>query len=411
MPLPESGSPPVLNLWKAGLDAVPPEVWRRADWEVLILADNALTEVPAALGRLRTLHTLDLGHNSLASVPDEIGELAGLTRFLYLHDNRLTALPDTLGGLDRLGYLNVGENPLGRLPDTLGEMAGLVELRAQQAELGDLPESLGRLDRLRELWLGGNTLTALPDSLAGLRELRVLELRDNALAHAPEALRTLPLLRRIDLRGNRIAELPPWIARLPSLEKLDLRWNTVADGRSRSALRERAGAWCSPDRGRSRARRLGVSCAPGDTPYVRSNSPRARRGRRRATRRGEDHRRDLGAAAVAHRDIALDEGDLDAAHALGGRLPLGLLQVEIGPGPAHEPLLRDAVGHVSRTSRFVVRGQPNHCVRARTGDVARRWSGDPRAGAPAGRARPGGGQPPGVSAPTSHIAKNCEPPP
>ena len=43
-----SATPRVLNLWKAGLSSVPSEVWRRDDWEVLILADNALTEIPAA---------------------------------------------------------------------------------------------------------------------------------------------------------------------------------------------------------------------------------------------------------------------------------------------------------------------------------------------------------------------------
>lgn len=227
---PMPAQPRTLNLWKAGLSSLPAEFWQREDWEVLILADNALTDVPAALGRLRTLHTLDLGHNALTAVPDEIGELAGLTRYLYLHDNRLTTLPDTLGRLTRLGYLNVGENPLGRLPAAVGELVGLVELRAQRAQLTALPDGLGRLGRLRELWLGGNALAQLPESLGALRELRLLELRDNALPRLPEALRELPLLRRVDLRGNRIEELPSWITRLPALEKLDLRWNAVDDG-------------------------------------------------------------------------------------------------------------------------------------------------------------------------------------
>ncbi|MGW9433542.1 leucine-rich repeat domain-containing protein, partial [Streptomyces decoyicus] len=60
MARPDTATPLALNLWKAGLSSVPSEVWRRDDWEVLILADNALTEIPAApLGRLRALHTLD----------------------------------------------------------------------------------------------------------------------------------------------------------------------------------------------------------------------------------------------------------------------------------------------------------------------------------------------------------------
>src|SRR5437762_2037359 len=64
--------------------------------------------------------------------------------------------------------------------------------------------------------------------------------------------------------------------------------------------------------------------------------------------RGEDQRWYVRAAAVPHRDIALDEGDLHiSAHAPSARLPLGLGQIEFGPGPAREPLFGDAVGHVT----------------------------------------------------------------
>lgn len=62
----------------------------------------------------------------------------------------------------------------------------------------------------------------------------------------------------------------------------------------------------------------------------------------------EDQRRYLRTAAVAHRDVPLDEGDLDvAADAPRARLPVGVGQVECGPGPAREPLVGDAVGHVT----------------------------------------------------------------
>ena len=62
----------ILDLWKKNLGTVPAEVWERTDLEVLILADNGLTELSDSLGRLSNLRTLDLGHNRLATLP-EIG--------------------------------------------------------------------------------------------------------------------------------------------------------------------------------------------------------------------------------------------------------------------------------------------------------------------------------------------------
>jgi Leucine-rich repeat (LRR) protein len=83
----------VLNLWKKNLGRVPDSVWDRTELEVLILADNALSEISEQIRNLRNLRTLDLGHNQITQLPESLGELTGLTDFLYLHDNRLEALP------------------------------------------------------------------------------------------------------------------------------------------------------------------------------------------------------------------------------------------------------------------------------------------------------------------------------
>lgn len=124
------GPAETVDLWRAGVDRVPEWVWRPPGPRALILADNALTSLPARIGELQRLHTLDAAHNALTRLPPQLGELTGLSRCLYLHGNRLTELPPELGRLGRLSYLNAGENPLSELPRTLGDMGGLVELRA-----------------------------------------------------------------------------------------------------------------------------------------------------------------------------------------------------------------------------------------------------------------------------------------
>ena len=83
----------VLNLWKKNLGSVPNYVWERTDVEVLILADNALSEISEQIRNLSRLRTLDLGHNQLTLLPESLGEITGLSDFLYLHDNRLQSLP------------------------------------------------------------------------------------------------------------------------------------------------------------------------------------------------------------------------------------------------------------------------------------------------------------------------------
>ena len=88
-----------INLWKKNLRHVPDEVWQQTAAEVLILADNRLTNISPAVSALQALRTLDLGHNQLADLPDTIGDLTALRDFLYLHDNRLTSLPPSLSRL------------------------------------------------------------------------------------------------------------------------------------------------------------------------------------------------------------------------------------------------------------------------------------------------------------------------
>ena len=171
---------------------------------MLILADNALAELPDYIAALINLRTLDLGHNQLAELPDALGQLAGLTDYLYLHDNKLTALRESLfTRMIRLRYLNVSDNQLARLPDSIGNLWSLEELKSRW-------ESADVLAHV--VWRPGAAARAAPA-------------RQPAGTPCLHALRALPRLSYLDsLRGNPFLELPHWVVEWPNLQKLDLRW-------------------------------------------------------------------------------------------------------------------------------------------------------------------------------------------
>lgn len=59
--------PHTLNPWRQQLGEVTESVWQDTELQVLILADNGLTDLSPAIGQLHRPTTLDLGHNRLTS--------------------------------------------------------------------------------------------------------------------------------------------------------------------------------------------------------------------------------------------------------------------------------------------------------------------------------------------------------
>ena len=109
-----------LSLWNNSLaGAIPPELQRLSDLEVLGLSGNSLTgEIPPELGDLWSLEWLELSSNSLTGeVPSELGDLSNLIN-LILDNNSLTgAIPSELGDLSNLRILWLDENSLtGEIP-------------------------------------------------------------------------------------------------------------------------------------------------------------------------------------------------------------------------------------------------------------------------------------------------------
>lgn len=95
-----------MELRGLGLTEVPEWLFDR-DLEIIGLAHNELTEMPASLELVAgSLRELDLRHNPLESVPEVIRTLRRLEE-LYLDHTRITSLPPWLGMLPELRYVQV----------------------------------------------------------------------------------------------------------------------------------------------------------------------------------------------------------------------------------------------------------------------------------------------------------------
>lgn len=102
--------PHVLNLWRQQLGEVPESVWDRTELQVLILADNGLTELSPGIGRLHRLIELRAQHNQLTALPDSRGDLGSL-RELWLRGDALDSLPSTVADLHELRHLDLRWKP------------------------------------------------------------------------------------------------------------------------------------------------------------------------------------------------------------------------------------------------------------------------------------------------------------
>ncbi|MBI4760054.1 MAG: leucine-rich repeat domain-containing protein [Chloroflexi bacterium] len=217
-----------LDISSNPLTEIPPQLWRKTDWEELGLRSLNLTALPPEIGQLANLQALDLSSNQLTALPPEIGQLANL-QTLNLQLNHLTALPSEIGALIRLQKLDLSGNQLTTLPPEIGQLANLQTLQLRYNRLTSLPPEIGALTRLQELGLWSNQLTALPPEIGQLANLQTLDLKSNQLAALPPEIGALTRLQELDLWSNQLTALPPEVWKLPALKQLDISGNQLPE--------------------------------------------------------------------------------------------------------------------------------------------------------------------------------------
>jgi Leucine-rich repeat (LRR) protein len=146
-----------LNLYNAGLNALPASVKRLRHLTVLDLYYNKLTSLPKQLGKLRRLEQLALSHNDLSALPSTLARLRHLQQ-LYAHHNRISQLPISFGQLHKLSVLNLGYNWITVVPPILADLPVLSELDLNNNNIQEFPTVLNSIKTLKRVYLGSNPL-------------------------------------------------------------------------------------------------------------------------------------------------------------------------------------------------------------------------------------------------------------
>ena len=113
---------------------------------------------------------LNLYKCGLQSIPPEIGRLTSL-KYLYCSFNELRELPQEIGGLTSLVELYCSKNELRELPPEIGRLTSLKIFNCSINELRELPLEIGSLTSLRSLYCFYNEFVeGYPTTIEALKE-------------------------------------------------------------------------------------------------------------------------------------------------------------------------------------------------------------------------------------------------
>lgn len=172
--------------------------------DTLVLDEQNLSELPPEIGLLTDLEVLSLATNQLTRLPADIGQLAKLKE-LCVSENRLVELPPQIGQLVNLEILWLNDNVLGGLPAEIRQLGKLRNLHLQENRLTELPPEIGKLANLQRLWIQNNRLTQLPAELCQLERLKDWDFTKKSLPpRFPWALMA---------QGNPLVHPPPEVLR------------------------------------------------------------------------------------------------------------------------------------------------------------------------------------------------------
>ncbi|PWA15695.1 hypothetical protein CCH79_00019589 [Gambusia affinis] len=219
-----------LNLSLNNLKALPPQLGLLSNLLVLNLWGNQLSSLPPEIGQLRRLRVLFVYINRLTEVPEELGACTQLevrfpcyasSQVLSLANNQLSSLPASLSNLTRLRKLNLSHNLIAHLPGCIYSMKSLVGVHQPESRPCSLQVTCCPPVLLQVfLDLSSNRLENVAENIQALLELKILIMEGNHLHSLPRGLCFLTRLELLNLDFNHIRDLPEEMHHLSRLEKL-----------------------------------------------------------------------------------------------------------------------------------------------------------------------------------------------
>jgi len=126
----------------------------------------------------------------------------GNLEYLDLSDQGIITLPENIGELNNLAELNLKNNSISVLPGSSTNMESLLVLKIHNNLLTELPITIGNLLSLEDLYLSGNQLTSIPESIGELQNLKKLFISDNQLVSLPSTICNLSEECNIQIEDN-----------------------------------------------------------------------------------------------------------------------------------------------------------------------------------------------------------------
>ncbi len=163
-----------------GVTALPEGLSEVPGLEKFSIRGADLGVLGAELATLSQAGWIDMGRAGIRQLPPDVQQLARLHSW-WLSDNHLVELPAEITSLPLLRYLNLDRNQLIQLPETIGALQDLRWLRLNANQLTELPASITRIQTLERLYLRDNQLTALPEDIGQLVNLDTLLLHGNPI--------------------------------------------------------------------------------------------------------------------------------------------------------------------------------------------------------------------------------------